>query len=64
LRPHLFVDTTGDVNIDMNGAGFGADIAMFIAASETVDVGLTYKSRTALSLDGNAKFAAPRMAAR
>jgi long-chain fatty acid transport protein len=54
-----FVDTTGDVEIDMNGAGFGADIAMFIRASETVDVGLTYKSRTALSMDGNAKFAAP-----
>ena len=54
-----FVDTTGDVHIDMTGVGVGVDVAMFIQASESLDVGITYKSRTALSLDGDAKFVAP-----
>ncbi len=53
-----FVDTEGDVLIDLRGAGVGADLSAW-ADLGAVDVGLSYKSRTTVSLDGEADFTAP-----
>lgn len=53
-----FVDAEGDVLIDLRGAGLGADASAWIDLGE-VDVGVSYKSRTTVALDGEADFTAP-----
>lgn len=53
-----FVDTTGDVLIDLRGAGVGVDVSAWYDLG-AVDVGLSYKSRTSVPLSGEADFTAP-----
>jgi long-chain fatty acid transport protein len=64
LRRSLdFVDTEGDVDLSLRGAGVGVDLAAFVRAAETpgdrVDLGLTYRSRTSIPLSGEADFTSP-----
>lgn len=58
-----FVDAEGDVEMSLRGVGVGAHLAAFARVHEdargAVDVGLTYKSRTHLELDGEADFSSP-----
>lgn len=54
-----FIDVEGDVAIDLSGTGVGVDAALFYRPSDELDVGLSYKSRTALDLSGAADFEAP-----
>jgi long-chain fatty acid transport protein len=53
-----FIDTDGDVRIDLRGAGIGADVSAW-AALGVVDVGVSYRSRTTVRLGGEADFTAP-----
>jgi len=54
-----FVDTEGDVKLDMTGNAIGFDAAAFYAASPNVDVGVSYKSRSKIAVTGGADFTAP-----
>src|SRR5690606_12434268 len=58
-----FVDAEGDVELSLRGAGLGVHLAAFaeVARGErgALDLGLTYKSRTSLSLSGEADFTSP-----
>jgi len=54
-----FVDTSGTTHLTLSGASAGGDASIFVEASETVSLGLTYQSRTAIHLDGNAHFQVP-----
>ena len=54
-----FIDTEGEVAIDMSGTGFGFDASAFYRAHRNVDVGVSYKSRTGLDLSGGADFESP-----
>lgn len=54
-----FIDAEGDVDIDLDGWGIGVHAAAFAALGSGIDLGLTYKSRTSLDLDGVADFEAP-----
>ena len=53
-----FVDAAGEVGITMGGVGVGLDLSAWRRVG-AVDLGLTYKSRTAISLEGDADFEAP-----
>lgn len=54
-----FVDTEGDVKLDMTGNAIGFDVAAFYQATPELDVGLSYKSRSSLAMTGGADFTAP-----
>jgi long-subunit fatty acid transport protein len=54
-----FVDTSGTTHLNLSGASAGGDASIFIEASDTVSLGVTYQSRTAIHLDGNAHFQVP-----
>jgi long-chain fatty acid transport protein len=54
-----FIDTQGNVAIDLHGVGVGVDASAFYAATPDLAIGLTYKSRTHLGLSGGANFTAP-----
>jgi len=54
-----FIDTEGDVKLDMTGNAFGFDLAAFYEATPNLDVGLSYKSRSQIALTGGADFTAP-----
>jgi long-chain fatty acid transport protein len=54
-----FIDVEGDVVIDMDGRGLGADVAVYVDATPALAFGLTYKSRTAIDLEGGADFTTP-----
>ena len=54
-----FVDTDGKVNMDLHGVGVGGDASAFVTATDEVDVGVSYKSRTRVPLSGQANFTAP-----
>lgn len=54
-----FIDVEGDVAIDMDGRGIGADAAVFVDATPSLALGATYKSRTAIDFAGGADFTAP-----
>lgn len=54
-----FVDTEGDVHLDMDGRAFGFDLAAYYQATDTLAVGASYKSRATLELSGGADFDAP-----
>ncbi len=54
-----FIDMEGDVAIDMAGTGIGLHLAAWSQPSPEVAVGLTYKSRTRLPLEGGADFTVP-----
>lgn len=55
-----FVDTSGTSHLTLSGASAGGDASIFVEASETVSIGVTYQSRTAIHLDGNAHFQVPQ----
>ena len=64
LRRSLdFIDTEGDVQLSLRGAGLGLHLAGFVRAAERadghLDLGLTYKSRTSIELTGEADFTTP-----
>ena len=64
LRRSLdFIDTEGDVQLSLRGAGLGLHLAAFVRAAERadghLDLGLTYKSRTSIALTGEADFTTP-----
>ncbi|HTM20725.1 MAG TPA: outer membrane protein transport protein [Kofleriaceae bacterium] len=60
LRRSLdFVDTEGDVRLDLDGRGYGVDLACWWQARRDLAVGLSYKSRDTLGLHGGADFTAP-----
>lgn len=58
-----FIDSEGDVELALRGTGLGIDLAAFVRAAEDagghLDLGLTYKSRTRMTLDGEADFTTP-----
>jgi long-chain fatty acid transport protein len=58
-----FIDSEGDVQLALRGAGLGLHLAAFVRAAERadghLDIGLTYKSRTRIGLDGEADFTTP-----
>jgi long-chain fatty acid transport protein len=54
-----FVDTEGEVRLDMSGTGIGAHAAAWLQARSDLAVGVTYKSRTTVALEGGAAFEAP-----
>ncbi len=54
-----FVDTEGDVRLDLDGRAFGIDLAAWWQPRADLAVGASYKSRGALALSGGADFTAP-----
>lgn len=54
-----FVDTEGSVELALGAVGVGAHASVFVRATDDLDLGLTYKSRTKLSYSGDADFDAP-----
>ncbi len=54
-----FIDTQGDVRLDLAGRGAGVDAAAYWQARRDLSVGLVYRGRTTLDFDGNANFTAP-----
>ena len=54
-----FIDTQGDVRIDLSGHGVGVDAAAFYTPRADLAVGLTYRGRTTLDFTGPANFTAP-----
>jgi long-chain fatty acid transport protein len=54
-----FIDTEGDVAIDVAGSGVGVHLAAWAEATPDVDVGVTYKSRTRIRMEGGADFTVP-----
>ncbi len=54
-----FVDTDGDVRIDMDGRSYGFDLAAWYRATPELSLGASYKSRDTLDLQGGADFTAP-----
>ncbi len=54
-----FVDTEGDVALDLDGHSVGFDLAAFVALSPSIDAGLSYKSRSTIALSGAADFTSP-----
>lgn len=60
LRRSLdFIDTEGDVQLSLRGAGLGLHLAGFVRAAPDLDLGLTYKGRTSIELSGEADFTTP-----
>lgn len=54
-----FIDTQGDVRMDLTGRGLGADAALYYAPSADAGIGLVYRSQTTLDFEGPANFTAP-----
>ena len=54
-----FIDTEGDVAIDMDGRGVGVDVSLFYEATPVLAFGLAYRGRTSIELAGGADFTAP-----
>lgn len=54
-----FIDMQGTVKLDLAGQGMGVDASAFYAAREDLGIGLTFRSRTHITFDGNANFTTP-----
>ncbi len=54
-----FVDFEGDVRLLLTGVGVGGHAAVLWRVTRWLDLGVTYKSRTKLSLSGDADFTVP-----
>jgi long-subunit fatty acid transport protein len=54
-----FIDTLGNVQLDLTGHGIGADASVFWQPRPDVGIGLAYRSRTAIGFSGPANFTAP-----
>ncbi|MCW5802182.1 MAG: outer membrane protein transport protein [Deltaproteobacteria bacterium] len=53
-----FIDMEGDVAIDMSGTGYGVDAAAYWERPG-LSIGVAYRGRTRVRLDGGANFTAP-----
>jgi len=53
------IDEEGEARIRVDGHGVGGDAALFVDLSDAVSVGLCYKSRTDVHLEGEADFTVP-----
>jgi len=54
-----FIDTQGDVRLDLDGRGAGIDAAIYWQARPELGLGLVYRGRTTIEFAGNANFTAP-----
>jgi long-chain fatty acid transport protein len=54
-----FIDEVGAARIDLDGRGVGFDAALFWQVIDELDLGLVYRGRTALALEGGADFSVP-----
>ena len=54
-----FIDTQGDVRMDLTGRGVGVDAAVYYAPRPDLGIGLVYRSQTTIAFDGPANFTAP-----
>jgi len=54
-----FVDAEGKSSLRLSGASAGAGASIFWQALPQLALGLTYQSRTVMTLDGEAKFTVP-----
>jgi long-chain fatty acid transport protein len=54
-----FIDTQGDVRLDLAGHGFGVDASAYYAARPDLGFALAYRSRTRIDFSGPANFTAP-----
>jgi len=54
-----FVDSEGDVSLDMSGRSYGIDASAFVSVNHALALGLSYKSRSTMALAGGANFTAP-----
>lgn len=54
-----FIDTQGDVRLDLAGQGIGVDASLYYQARADLGLGLAFRSRTSITFDGNANFTAP-----
>jgi long-chain fatty acid transport protein len=54
-----FIDTQGDVKLDLAGHGVGVDASAYYAARPDLGIALAYRSRTRIDFNGNANFTAP-----
>jgi long-chain fatty acid transport protein len=54
-----FIDTQGDVRMDLTGRGVGVDAAVYYAPRPDLGIGLVYRSQTTIDFDGPANFTAP-----
>lgn len=54
-----FIDTQGDVRLDLDGRGVGVDASAYWQARSDLGVGLVYRGRTQIDFGGNANFTAP-----
>ncbi|MDB4971291.1 MAG: Long-chain fatty acid transport protein [Myxococcales bacterium] len=59
VRALDFVDAEGSSHLRLSGASAGADASIYVEVLPTLDVGLTYQSRTAIQLRGDADFTVP-----
>ena len=54
-----FIDTQGDVRLDLTGHGVGADASAYYQARPDLGFGLAYRGRTHLAFTGPANFTTP-----
>jgi long-chain fatty acid transport protein len=54
-----FIDTQGDVRLDLAGNGVGVDASMYLQARPDLGIGLVYRGRSTIDFEGNANFTAP-----
>ena len=54
-----FIDTQGDVRLDLDGRGAGVDASVYWQARPDLGLGLVYRGRTTIEFAGNANFTAP-----
>jgi len=54
-----FIDTQGNVQLDMAGHGWGVDASAYYPARPDLDIALAYHGRTHIAFAGNANFTAP-----
>lgn len=59
VRALDFVEVEGSAAIDTRALGFGVAVAALFRATESIDLGLSYTSRSSLSFEGWADFSAP-----
>lgn len=54
-----FIEAEGSTALDTTAIGFGGHAGVFVQAVDTLDIGLTYRSRSSLKLEGFADFSVP-----